>query len=118
MGKLFGQTQFSGGPVFLYPDAVESSEKHVNQGSKVVSKLKREIKDMGKFGTVTISTIDEDEDDFEAKEIADSYAANAIVISKQLERKGMGTCKINQMGVDYKTSQVEKFLLEQKLHQT
>ena len=34
-----------GGPLFLYPDALESSEKHVNvAGEKVETKLKREIK--------------------------------------------------------------------------
>lgn len=35
----------SGGPMFLYPDSLESSEKHVNvAGEKVETKLKREIK--------------------------------------------------------------------------
>ena len=71
----------------------------------------KNFRTMGKNSCVTVSTVSDDEDELEDKEIAESYALNAQIINKQLDRRGQKRGSEDPKGVKYMGTLRRKYSL-------
>jgi len=84
--------------IFVFKGAIRTANQGISQ-KDIYSQVAQEglakkrmvtknFRTMGKYSSVTVSTVSDDEDELEDKEIAENYALNAQIINKQLDRKG------------------------------
>jgi hypothetical protein len=101
--QIFYRHQPDKDVTFIFKGAVRESTAGISQ-KDIYSQVAQEapkkrmvtknFRTMGKYSSVTVSTVSDDEDELEDKEIAENYALNARIINKQLDRKGIMKRKI------------------------
>ena len=96
--QLFYKHDPDANVTFIFKNAIRTAAAGISQ-KDIYSQVAQEqpkkrmvtknFRTMGKYSSVTVSTVSDDEDELEDKEVAENYSLNAAIINKQLDRKGM-----------------------------